>query len=353
MSATVATVFGPVPSEQLGVTLMHEHLLLDASHWWHPAEEGDTEGKAISHSPFTAGYLHRLRHDPFLSLDNTQLDDEHVAAEELARVRAAGGRTVIDPTCRGIGRDPAALRRIAERAGVQVVMGAGYYLEAAHPAAVRGMSVADVAAEIERDVLEGVDANGVRAGIIGEIGVSKDFTAAEEKVLRGAARAQARTGVPLAVHLPGWERLGGRVLDLVAAEGGILEATVLCHMNPSLGDLAYQIGLAERGAWLEYDMLGMDYFFADQRAQSPCDEENARAIRALAGTGHAGRLLLSGDVFLKMMLVRNGGFGYAHVLANFVPRLRRHGLGAEVIDQLLVTNPRMLFELAATRGGAQ
>jgi phosphotriesterase-related protein len=45
-------------------------------------------------------------------------------------------------------------------------------------------------------------------------------------------------------------------------------------MNPSLHDHKYQRSLADRGAFLEYDMIGMDYFYADQQAQSPCDEEN-------------------------------------------------------------------------------
>lgn len=173
------------------------------------------------------------------------------------------------------------------------MMGSGYYLNASHPAWVREMSADDVANEIERDVLEGVC--GVRARIIGEIGVSADFTSEEEKSLRGAARAQARTGAPLEVHLPGWERLAGRVLDIVEEEGGDMRGTILCHMNPSGDDSDYQTGLAERGAWLEYDMLGMDFFYADQQAQSPSDQENARALAGLKEAGFLGSILLSQD----------------------------------------------------------
>ena len=57
-------------------------------------------------------------------------------------------------------------------------------------------------------------------------------------------------------------------------------------MNPSHDDLAYQTSLAERGAFLEYDMIGMDYYYADQEAQSPSDEENARAIVSLIESGY-------------------------------------------------------------------
>jgi len=176
------------------------------------------------------------------------------------------------------------------------------------------------------------------------------FNAEEQKVLRGAARAQRATRVPLTIHMPGWERLGHRVLDLVAEEGIDLHCVILDHMNPSGIDLDYQASLAERGAYLEYDMIGMDYYYADQHAQSPCDEENAAAVRNLIRFGHLSHLLLSQDVFLKMMLTRNGGFGYAYVLRHFVPRLRRHGVTEEQVMTMLIENPRRVFVNAAKEG---
>jgi phosphotriesterase-related protein len=352
MTGTVRTVSGPIPTDGLGLTLMHEHVLVDASAWWHKPETTDTRKQAIAHVPLSIEFLGALRNDPFLSLDNTQLDDESLAVEELQRFADVGGRTVVDPTCNGIGRDPSALKRVSRATGLNLVMGSGYYLEGAHPEHVGRMTIDDIANEIEGDVIKGVANTGVRAGIIGEIGISKNFTAEEEKVLRGSARAQARTRVPLMVHLPGWERLGGPVLDAIAEEGGDVGATVLCHMNPSLEDPTYQMELASRGAWVEYDMIGMDFYYADQTAQSPCDEENARAITRLVRDGYCDHLLLSSDVFLKMMLVRYGGLGYGHVIENFAPRLRRHGLDDSYIKQLLIHNPRRVFE-QALRGGAR
>lgn len=343
MAATVMTVLGPVPAEALGITLMHEHLLIDARAWWHrPVDPGRM---TLATAPVTCGHYGELRMDPFVNLDNCRLDDEDAAVEEIRQFTELDGLTVVDPTCRGIGRNPRALQAIARAAGLQIVMGTGYYLEKAHPPEVRGMSVGSVAEVIAADVLEGED--GVRAGIIGEIGVSAGFTREEEKVLRGAARAQVATGVPLTVHLPGWERHGQRVLDVVAAEGVDLHRVILDHMNPSLDDPEYQMTLADRGAYLEYDMIGMDYFYADQQAQSPCDEENARAIRRLIDHGYLRRLLLSQDVFLKMMLTRHGGFGYAYLLRHFVPRLYRHGVTDEHVRVLLVDNPRQVLAVEA------
>lgn len=342
--AHVMTVLGPISTAELGITLMHEHLMVEVTSWWHPPPD-----PALADAPVSAAIYGELRMDPFGNRDNCRLEDPLAAVEEVQRFQDLGGRTVVDVTCRGIGRNPRALQAIAQATGMNVVMGTGFYLEAAHPPEVRDMSVDAIAELIARDVVKGAD--GVRAGIIGEIGVSAAFTAEEQKVLRGAARAQRATRVPLTVHMPGWERHGHRVLDLVAEEGVDLHCVILDHMNPSGIDPDYQASLAERGAYLEYDMIGMDYYYADQQAQSPCDEENAVAIRNLIRLGYVTHVLLSQDVFIKMMLTRHGGFGYGYILRHFVPRLRRHGVTEEQLTTMLAENPRRVFVRAAEEEG--
>lgn len=340
-SGRVMTVLGPVPASELGLTLMHEHLLNDCRCWWHRPRE--PARLRLACEPVNAGILGELRMDPFVNLDNCALQDERLAVAELAQAVELGCRTIVDPTCIGIGRNPLALRRIAQNAGINVVMGAGYYLEASHPPDVATLSEDAIADRIVRDAHEGVDGTDVRIGLIGEIGVSGDFTPAEQRSLRGAARAARRTGLPLMVHLPGWFRHGHRVLDVVEHEGADVRHTVLCHMNPSFGDVAYQTGLARRGAFLEYDMIGMDYWYADQSVQCPSDDENAHAIVRLIEADFVDRLLLSQDVFLKMMLTRYGGFGYGYILRHFIPRLRRHGVAEAAIGTMLIDNPRAVF----------
>ena len=340
-SGSVRTVLGPIPVEAMGVTLMHEHVLLDTSSWWKRPCCASEIG--FAERPLDVSMIGDLRMNPFLNRDNCGLLDAKVAIEELAHFVEYGGQTVVDPTNLGIGRDPSALQRVSRRTGLHIVMGAGFYLEASLPDYVKAMSIEAIAEAIARDCGVCEDEPEVCAGIIGEIGVSKDFTPDEEKVLRGAARAAKLSGAPLSVHLPGWERLAHRVLDVAESEGADPHNIVLCHMNPSLHDRDYQRSLADRGAFIEYDMIGMDYFYADQQAQSPSDEENAIAICKLIEDGYVDRILISQDVFLKMMLIRHGGFGYGYILKHFVPRLKRHGLAQSTIDRLLIENPRRVF----------
>lgn len=340
-SGRAMTVLGPVPVEDLGITLMHEHILNDCSCWWHPP------GPARAHladAPMSAALQWELRQDPFVNRDNIVLDDEADAVADLGLFVAEGGCSVVDPTCRGIGRNPVALVRIARATGLNIVMGSGYYLEASHPPELAELSEDAIADQIVAEALDGID--GVRVGLIGEIGVSSDFTPSERKSLRGAARAQVRTGLPLMVHLPGWFRLGHEVMDIVEAEGGDPRHTVLCHMNPSYDDFAYQRSLAARGAFIEYDMLGMDYFYADQQVQCPSDDAAAAGILRLFEAGFGDRVLLSQDVFIKMMRTRHGGNGYAHVPRHFLPRLVRSGLEPAAATALLHANPMQVFHSA-------
>ena len=186
-SGLVRTVLGPIPVEAIGVTLMHEHILLDASSWWKRPCCGSEI--AIAERPLDISMIGDLRMNPFLNRDNCGLLDVRAAIEELNHFVEYGGKTIVDPTNLGIGRDPSALQRISRRSGLNIVMGAGFYLEPSHPPYVKDMSVETIAEAIARDCGLSEDEPEVCAGIIGEIGISKDFTPAEEKVLRGAARA--------------------------------------------------------------------------------------------------------------------------------------------------------------------
>lgn len=340
-TGNVMTVLGPVPVTEMGVTLMHEHIFLDGSKSWkcpcHPDE------KAIGEQDVSIEIIGELRMNPYMNRDNVSLDDGDLALSELGKFQALGGATVIDATNIGIGRAPEKLARLARMSGLKIVMGSGFYLEHTHPEWLKAMDVDDVTEFLVNDVGGGGKQPPIMAGIIGEVGISKDFTAEEMKSLRASARASRITGVPLTIHLPGWERLAHKVLDVVEEEGADLSHTVLCHMNPSHEDLDYQVSLARRGAFLEYDMIGMDYYYADQDAQSPSDEQNARALTRLIELGHTERLLLSQDVFLKIMLTRYGGFGYGYILKHFLARLRRHGVEQAAIDRILTDNPQSVF----------
>ncbi|MCZ2810974.1 MULTISPECIES: phosphotriesterase family protein [unclassified Modestobacter] len=342
--STVRTVLGDVDSADLGVVLPHEHLVNDNTVAFRPA--ADPRLRRLLDAPVSAGLAWLLADHPYENADNCRLDDLDAIAADLQVFASVGGRTVVDLTPPGIGRDPERLRALSERTGVQVVMGSGWYLQASHPAHLATSTPDELAAEL---VAEFDAAHDLRPGVIGEIGVSPAFTDDERTALRAACRAQRDVGVPLFVHLPGWLRRAHEVLDVVLDQEGVdPAAVVLCHMDPSGGDPDHQRSVAARGTFLEFDMVGMPFDFPGE-GRSPSPAETTAAVVTLVQAGHGSRVLLSHDLFLKAMLSRFGGNGLAYVPVVFADRLRTAGLADDVVAALMTDNPRTLFDGAARK----
>lgn len=345
---TAMTVLGPVPVDELGIMLTHEHILIDVGANGPEPEEASRKG--FFHRPLTMDILGEVRMAPQSNRDNQLLTDIDLMTREVQRFADQGGRSIMDTTSIGIGRDPRGLQDISRRTGVHIVVSAGFYHELAQPERVREMPVSDLAAEIERDVTEGIGDTGIRAGAIGEIGIDSRFTAQEERGLRAACQAAGRSGVPLSIHTPGGStrihEYRRRICDIVEEEGASLRGTIIDHVMLRPYDLDEQMVVASRGAYLGFDGIGCDFDWGT-RGSGPCDQETAETIRELVAAGFLDRILLSHDVHLKIMLTAYGGTGFGHLLRHFVPRLRRVGLTEAQIRTMLVDNPRRLFTDAA------
>jgi phosphotriesterase-related protein len=344
MPVQVNTVRGPVSSSDLGMTLTHEHFIVDWTARMAAPDQDDARVLYDSRVNPSLNWL--LTENPSCCLDNARLDDVPGMIAELKNFVGAGGRTVVECSNGDIGRDPLALRDISEQSGLNIIMGSGWYVHPFHDSARLTATADELCEELLAEFANGVGDTGIKPGIIGEIGVSPLFTDAENIRLRAACRAQRHLGVPMFVHLPGWQRRALDVLDIAIAQEGVApDAIVLCHMDPSGEDVGYQRAVAARGVWLEFDMIGMLSYYAGE-GQSPAPEQTAIAIAGLVRDGHGERLLLSHDLSVKSMWTRNGGNGIGYVSRLFLPRLERHGVPASVTANLLTVNPRRLFEQA-------
>jgi phosphotriesterase-related protein len=178
--------------------LPHEHLLIDFTVMFSEPAAASDKGRAWE--PLSLANLGWVRQHFNANLDNLRLTDEQVAREEILLFKHAGGRTVIDPTPRSLARDPLALARIARATGLNIVMGAGYYVAAAHPPDLDRRGVDDLAREITADVTTGVGDTGICSGLIGELGCTWPWEDNEKKVVRAGIAAQQATGAPLMIH---------------------------------------------------------------------------------------------------------------------------------------------------------
>lgn len=340
-TAVAVTVDGELPATELGVTLVHEHVFIELEVWLTPP--ASEEARRIADAPVGPEIAAELRRDPFACRDNLRLDDDELAAEELGLFAAAGGRTVVDLTVPDIGRAPSRLRAIARRTGLQIVMGCGHYIAAAHPPDLAAEPVESIARRLVRELVDGVPGDGdgpVRAGVIGEIGTSSPVTETERRVLEAAALAQLETGAPLFVHLDPWGREGHVALDVLERAGVDLSRVALCHLDPTLPDTAYHRSLAERGATVCYDIWGDEDEYGGKGM--PTDEERLRALEEAAEQGWLDRVAIAHDVCTKTQLRRYGGRGYAHLVTDVAEEIRRR-LGPGALERLLVATPGRLL----------
>ena len=188
----VQTVLGPILPSELGSTTTHEHLYVDFSFMYRPAQ--DSPSPELADAPITLENLGWIRRNYYSNRSNLKLMDLVTTVEEVRKFSEVGGGAIVDATTTGIGRNPNALAQISRESGVHIIMGAGLYVEAAHPKDMDERTMEDLAREIIGDIDEGVEGSGVRAGIIGEIGCTWPLAPNERKSLSAAAIAQRETG---------------------------------------------------------------------------------------------------------------------------------------------------------------
>ncbi|CAN5835274.1 phosphotriesterase-related protein [soil metagenome] len=328
------TVRGPVPVADLGLTLFHEHLHMDASPLL--AVHGY---QTDSDRPFDAEAAAEARWNPGSHPDNYRFTQDALVAAELGRFRDAGGRCVVEQTPPALGREPRALYRIATDSRVHVVMGTGHYLGPTHEPWVASASVDDIAARIVAEFREGASTSGIRPGIIGEVGTSIPVQAEELRVLRAMARAARETGLAVSVHLHPWGRTGHDVLEALLADGLAPERIVLGHLTTAGDDEVYLRGLADRGVGLAFDLFGFDHSLIGIGRWPPSDADVADTVVSLFRAGLGSQVFISHDIGVRTRLVAYGSWGYAHIPRHVVPLLLERGLTDADVAQLLVSNP--------------
>lgn len=311
MAPRVMTVSGPIPPDKLGFTLPHEHTAIAL---WHVDR----------------------RWDYWELMPTTD-----VMVDELRDFRRRGGGTLVDLTLPGVGRDPLRLRRLASATGLNIVMGTGWYRGAHYPAEalIDRRTVDDLAAEIVRELSDGVGDTGVRPGIIGEIGTDKPWLSpAEERVHRAAARASLATGMAITTH--GVQSTVGLAQLKVFTEEGVDPSRVVIGHADSYPDLDFHLAVLETGANLEFDFLG--HRFGVEETLEP---RLVELLVELLERGYAGQLLLSQDVCHDRQLKAHGGFGYVYLHQHFLPTLRTAAVGEGEIRAMTVDNPARILTI--------
>ena len=344
----VMTVFGKIDSELLGVVLPHEHIMLDLRNQFSPPSEASRI--ALSEQRVDIGNLGVLSRNPLAVQDNLILNDIKVAEAELWEFKKAGGDTVVEATSVGAGRDPMALRGIAQAVGINIVAGCGYFTFDTHPVNMDEKTVEEVKWEMLTDIRVGMSGTNIKAGVIGEIGTSDRIYPNEEKSLIAAAEVQAGTGLGMHVHTEPWGNERLKVLNILKAHGADLGKVTINHVDVKREfDLDECKEIMKQGAYIEFDNFGKEYYI-DTRNRGllagpfAFDIERVQVIKELIDAGFLEKILITNDLCFKTMLHNYGGWGYDHILTNIVPMLMEVGITEEQIDVLIKENPKKFLD---------
>lgn len=321
----VQTVRGPVDSQALGQTLMHEHVFVLTSDIQqnYPSEWGS--------------------------------EDERVAdaVVRLTSLQALGVTTIVDPTVVGLGRYIPRIARIAEQVDLNIVVATGVYTYDDVPAffrhrgpalnAVLGMDVPDPMVEMfVGDLTDGIAGTGVRAGMLKCAIDTNGLTAGVERVMRAVARAHLLTGAPITVHThPGTEQ-GRAVQRLMVDEEGVDPRRIVLSHSGDTTDVDHLSTLAEAGF-----VLGMDRFGINLETTF---EARADTVVELCRRGFAGSMVLSQDAACYLDWIEPAvmeflpQWNYEHIHTEVLPYLRDHGVTDEQITTMLVEVPRRVLE---------
>ncbi len=302
-SATVETVTGRIAADRLGITLMHEHVLVEF---------------------VGASRVSPDRYDPN--------DVARAVLPHLERIRQLGCETLVECTPAYLGRDPRLLARLSEESGLNILTNTGYYGAADDkylPPHAFSETAERIAARWTREHERGLDGSSIRPAFM-KIGVDRaPLSEVDRKLVRAAGLAHRAAGLPIASHTAsGAAAL--EELDILERAGAPPDAFIWVHAQ-SERDAAFHSAVARRGAWVEFDGI------------APASvARHVELLRRMKEARLFDRVLVSQDAGWYHVGEPGGGEfrPYDTIFTTFVPALEAAGFGPLEVRQLLVANPR-------------
>lgn len=281
-----------------GITLMHEHVIIDLSH-----EKG---------------------------LDDCFFNDYDSIVEEFKSLYNYGVRNIVDVTTDGMGRNPEYVNQVEAATGINIISSTGFYQDKFLPKFVDEHSVDEIAEFFISEIRNGIENSGRFANIIGEIGTSKNLmTERERKVFEAAIITHLETGCKITTHCT-LGTFGHEQVEFFKERNVDLNNVVIGHVDLT-GDYEYIKWMLDQGVYVEFDTIGKNNYMPDTT--------RVDILLKLQNDGLLDKVFFSLDITRKSNLKRNGGIGYVYIFEVFIPMLKEAGITDENLDKILRLNP--------------
>ncbi len=322
MNQFVNTALGPVAPDKLGVTSMHEHLLLGMPGW---------------------------EYDASFTYDRKAVAD--LCIEKVNEAKAFGLQSIVDATPMDLCRDVELFKMVQEATGVNIICSSGLYTATDGNcsfwkllAAYRGYDQAlhRLTYTYTKEINEGIGDTGVKSGVI-KIATGKEIAQIEEVSIHAAALTQQNTHVPIISHTA-VPTMGKPTAEMLLDKGADPSRTMIGHMCDT-PDPDVIIECLKLGFYVGLDRFGL--------TMSISDEEKCRVLCTLLEKGYIDKLLLGHDcqIFNQVtdlipepVLAKMPDWNLCGLFRTIFPMLKKAGLTDAEIETLMVRNPKRFFE---------
>ena len=311
--AYVNTILGTIDPEEMGITAVHEHIM-----WRLPGWE----------------------YDPNSWLDISQTFEK--CYHELIDFRLQGGRTYVDCSGIGLGRDLDIYVKLASTTGLNIVASTGFGNATGIAPHFQNKDIDYFEELFFRELTRGMGNTLMKAGII-KVGTGKkEFTALEETQFRAAARAAKRVGSAI---ITDGVSFALKQLDVLRSEKFDLSRLIIGHLDSKdCLDVERDKQIARAGAYLGYDQVGIEGWLSAPYAMA--DEQRVDLFKAIVAAGLQDRILLSTSsngwrLGRDEVMLHN----VAHLSRYFLPKLKQAGISEKTINTVLVENPKRVLPI--------
>ncbi|NHJ49474.1 MAG: hypothetical protein FK733_16915 [Asgard group archaeon] len=311
----INTVLGPISEDDLGITLTHEHILVD--------------------------------------LNGTNLIKKTYTTEEvvdlivpyLIDVKNKGCSTIVEPTPYGLGRDLEVLQQCAEKSGLNILTCTGAWdgfdkRGKCVPAELKEKTIDEIASIWIKEFRDGIKDTGIKPGFIKmALGDEDEIFPLQEKLLRAAIKTSLETGLRIHCHVYR-ESSVTRTFEILEEEQLPFDDFIWLH-----ADACYKIPLmiecAKKGMWIQFDGIAGAKDF----------ERYPPAIKALIKENLIDQLLFgqdSGSFKVKENREENDIQNirpYAIFFDRFIPYVVKEGIDQEIINKVITVNSRRALTL--------
>lgn len=297
----IQTVSGRIKPSELGVTMCHEHFIVD---------------------------LTAVRKDGVSKIETAE-----EVKPEIQLMMSLGVQAAVEVTTIDLKRDIRKLKQISDETGLKIVASTGFYLDPFHPDWLRETSAEEIADIFIKELTEGIEETGIRAGIIAEIASSPEaFTPSEMNVLKAAGIAAVMTGSAVSTHTG--RKTAQETIDTLIHAGVNPDKIIIGHQD-LIDDSDYHLALLKQGVNIAFDTCGKSAYMSD-------DARAENAIKIIR-SGYGDHLMLSNDVSRNSYFVSNHGTGYTAAMSIVVPKILEKGGLQKDIDKLLIDNPARIL----------